>query len=190
MGSMYEAVFGRPDRAKVLSFMIVAQVEELPQRFRDCWPERHDGEWLLAFYSRTGGGNRADYDDDWRRLRALPNYVRDADDPFDPTYAKTLLRPVWTSGAWKPDQLEEAVEVAHAMWERDGYEGDRDMKAEWDAKFAQLEADPQFAGELFDRMKRNLVAYASDGRGGVQEVLIEQIIGEPGTSHEQVVEGD
>jgi hypothetical protein len=61
--------------------------EEFP-RFRDCFilePEK--GRYQIEVLTRTGGGNRDDYQEEHKKLVALPTYVSNTDDEFDSTYA-------------------------------------------------------------------------------------------------------
>ena len=53
-------------------------------RFRDAYITK---DCLLAIYTRCGGGNRADYQDMYTRLRTHPQYSLDEDDSFDNTYS-------------------------------------------------------------------------------------------------------
>jgi hypothetical protein len=76
-------------------------------RFRDAWVEKgDDGEPVIAVYTRTGGGNRECFCEEYGRahpdpdcylaaneaLAAHPLYLRDADDDFDSTYATFYFR--------------------------------------------------------------------------------------------------
>lgn len=63
--------------------------DENPQtffpRFRDCYVS--DGGDTIEIYTRVGGGNRDEYEDEIEALRNMPTYIRDYDDDFDDTYA-------------------------------------------------------------------------------------------------------
>ena len=62
-------------------------------RFRDAWVEKgDDGEPVIAVYTRIGGPNREDYAAVIDALAAHPQYIRDADDSFDATYATFWFR--------------------------------------------------------------------------------------------------
>lgn len=57
-------------------------------RLRDAWVEKDpDAGLVVHVYTRVGGGNREDYADIILALQHLPEYLRDADDSFDSTYA-------------------------------------------------------------------------------------------------------
>jgi hypothetical protein len=100
VGGLYNMVFGTPPPEVVASLLSLAGQPALPARYRDIWLERDDEHGLvIAIYTRLGGGNRPDYADEWARLRALPTYVRDADDKWDTTYATIRFKPdpeVWS----------------------------------------------------------------------------------------------
>lgn len=61
------------------------ELENIP-RFRDVYvivgtdPE-------IVIYTRTGGGNRSEYEDQNESLANHPGYLRDEDDSFDNTFA-------------------------------------------------------------------------------------------------------
>lgn len=69
-------------------------VPEIVGRYRDHWMERGEDEdsLVLALYTRNGGGNRPDYDDELEAMHALPMFVSDADDTFDSTYCTLRFR--------------------------------------------------------------------------------------------------
>ena len=56
-------------------------------RFRDCFVD--DG--MIHVYTRLGGGNREDYEDIIKKIRAHPDFVTDRDDDFDCTYATFIF---------------------------------------------------------------------------------------------------
>lgn len=107
--SMYHLIFGVNPSAQA----ILATLQLTPAdvgRFRDCFVA--DGE--IVVYTRNGGGNRPDYQPVFDRLRAHPDYLRDADDDFDATYATIyfrlpdayaeILRPLDIGGPFDPSQ--------------------------------------------------------------------------------------
>lgn len=90
------------------AFYILPMLGKHPEsypRFRDCfiqprgWGLRDDGmpvmtdqekaekELAIYVYTRVGGGNRDDYEDQITEMQGHPNYIRDYDDDFDCTYA-------------------------------------------------------------------------------------------------------
>lgn len=73
-------------------------------RFRDCFigelsnsdeedqfgipqKEQDVSKKVISIYTRVGGGNRDDYQDEIDELRSHPNYIKDYDDDFDSTFA-------------------------------------------------------------------------------------------------------
>lgn len=78
--SLYNLLFGKnPDTALVLA--IIGLKEHDIERFRDCGVTQ-DGVYV---YTRTGGGNREEYQN--KILTSSPYYRYDEDDGFDSTYA-------------------------------------------------------------------------------------------------------
>lgn len=80
--SLYNAVFGQNDKADYLLGCLGLTKGDVG-RFRNCFIE--DGK--IAVYTRNGGGNRESYEDVFEELSEHPNYLSDADDSFDCTYA-------------------------------------------------------------------------------------------------------
>ena len=60
------------------------------ERFRDAAFRKIDDEYVFDVYCRTGGGNRADYQN--VVLMSHPLYLRDCDDADDSTYAHYFFR--------------------------------------------------------------------------------------------------
>jgi hypothetical protein len=56
-------------------------------RFRDCFVNNEGDKPEIHLYTRTGGGNRDDYESEIKELQKHPNYLWDKDDDFDCTYA-------------------------------------------------------------------------------------------------------
>lgn len=99
-------LFGVNAHAPVLLKILGTDPYKVP-RFRDCYVSPEDDE--IVIHTRTGGGNRDYYESaercresyphyfeegkepptgPWNSdLRALPGFLRDADDDFDCTYA-------------------------------------------------------------------------------------------------------
>lgn len=119
--SLYGLVFGEKNavgRGAILLPMLGFSHLSDVGRFRDAWVERDaDGEPVIAVYTRNGGGNRVcncDLDTSDGPccgeyasiiLPHHPQYLRDADDGFDPTYATFYFRP-------SPQHIEELRAVA------------------------------------------------------------------------------
>lgn len=99
--SLYNMLFGKnPFSGMLLAFL--GTTEDAIPRFRDCYVDEHG---MIVIHTRTGGGNRNDYERDrgpseWNSdgpfnddIRALPGFVRDEDDDFDCTYADFYFKP-------------------------------------------------------------------------------------------------
>lgn len=80
--SLYNLVHGENPFASVLLSMLGITRDDVP-RYRDCF---WTGEQIVV-HTRTGGGNRDDYEDGNSFLQGLPTYISDADDDYDSTYA-------------------------------------------------------------------------------------------------------
>lgn len=88
MNGLYNALFGEHDKSDMLLKILGITREEVP-RYRSCyWDGTH-----IVIHTRTGGGNREEYEDANDELTALPGYVRDSDDDFDSTYANFFYLP-------------------------------------------------------------------------------------------------
>lgn len=85
--SMYSMVCGQNPVAgvllSILGFNYKTAGEDIP-RLRDVYVTREENPSIVIF-TRTGGGNRPDYD--VSILTKNPNYLSDHDDVFDETYA-------------------------------------------------------------------------------------------------------
>jgi hypothetical protein len=77
-------------------------------RFRDCFLHK-DG--TIVVYTRTGGGNRAEFEKENEAMRGWAGYLRDEDDSFDSTYALFHFSP--------PERLkgicEEMIRLGYAV---------------------------------------------------------------------------
>lgn len=92
--SMYALVAGdghQIDRGQILLGMLG---NPEPGRYRDAWVEKDPdgGDPIIAIYTRNGGGNRESYEFEIELLQLHPQYIRDADDDFDSTYATFYFR--------------------------------------------------------------------------------------------------
>jgi hypothetical protein len=81
--SLYNMVFGENPFSSVLLEALGLTRDEVP-RYRDCFLNE-EGEIII--HTRTGGGNRADYEEENTFLTKVPGYLGDRDDDFDSTYA-------------------------------------------------------------------------------------------------------
>lgn len=82
--SLYNMLFGTNPFSGVLLQMLGVTREEVP-RYRDCFLNEDGTEIII--HTRTGGGNREDYEDGNNYLTLVDGYKFDADDDFDCTYA-------------------------------------------------------------------------------------------------------
>lgn len=110
--------------------ILLAMLDNPPvARFRDAWVENHDGEPVIAVYTRQGGGNRECYCDEYdgpghpdeqtscgsnEALQAHPMYLRDEDDEFDCTYATFYFRcpPQYRDELRKPEIMQAPVDMS------------------------------------------------------------------------------
>jgi hypothetical protein len=85
--SLYNMLFGVNQAAPILLAAIGISHAHVP-RFRDCFIEGDK----IVIHTRTGGGNREDYEEENGELQANQFYVYDEDDDFDCTYANFYYR--------------------------------------------------------------------------------------------------
>ena len=84
--------------------MLGKHPDEYP-RFRDCFlgdPDHPEYDNHIHIYTRVGGGNRGDYEEEIKKLRSIPGYVDDFDDEFDSTFATFVFE---VPGEWRADCL-------------------------------------------------------------------------------------
>lgn len=87
--SLYNLINGVNPAAFFVLPMLGKHPNEYP-RFRDCfigheeYPQYDDH---IMLYTRTGGGNRDDYQAENDEITEMPGYVTDFDDEFDSTFA-------------------------------------------------------------------------------------------------------
>jgi hypothetical protein len=126
---LYNVLFGRNPSAPVLLAMLGTSMDRVP-RFRDCFIV----DDTICIHTRTGGGNRDDYQEGNDYLTTLPGYLRDADDDFDSTYADFYFA--------VPEKFKEALE---SLRSEPGAE--RNPAQMWQELFAKLDGgdknDPQ-----------------------------------------------
>lgn len=84
--SLYNMVYGTNPATFTILPMLGKHPDEYP-RFRDCFigDETHDN--VIIVLTRTGGGNRDEYDIENEELTEMDNYMCDYDADFDCTYA-------------------------------------------------------------------------------------------------------
>jgi len=89
MSGLYNILFNVNPLAGTL-LAIIGVDHNTVARFRDCFLNE-DGTEIIV-YTRTGGGNRAEYHADNDKLGSYPGFQGDEDDEFDSTYALFRFR--------------------------------------------------------------------------------------------------
>lgn len=86
--SMYHVIHGRQPGVEAILDALGLDPGDVP-RLRDCWvePNARDGGYRIVIYTRMGGGNRDEYQEDIDALADHPLYLSDHDVAHDPTYA-------------------------------------------------------------------------------------------------------
>lgn len=82
--SLYNMLFGTNPFSDTLLQMLGITRDDVP-RFRDCYLNEDGSE--IVIHTRTGGGNREDYEEENDALTEIAGFKYDADDDFDCTYA-------------------------------------------------------------------------------------------------------
>lgn len=116
--SMYHFVFPDPQREQRIQLLAMIRELTYVPRIRDAWVEKgEDGSPVIVFYTRIGGGNRADYADHIRDMQAHEGYLRDRDDNFDSTYATFYYRTPeeWVEALSQPEVMQDPVDT-DARW--------------------------------------------------------------------------
>lgn len=83
--SMYNMLSGFNVNASLCLAMLGIDTAIIP-RFRNAWLS-NDGS-IITIMTRTGGGNRDEYDGSNIEMTYVAGYLRDFDDAFDATYAQ------------------------------------------------------------------------------------------------------
>lgn len=82
--ALFNSLFGVSPEAGLLLNILGLAPDDVP-RFRDCFYDSK--QHLIVLHTRTGGGNREDYEEENNFLIMHQYYKNDCDDDFDPTYA-------------------------------------------------------------------------------------------------------
>lgn len=82
--NLYNMLFGTNNFAEALLRMLNVDPSNMP-RFRDCFLSEDGTEIII--HTRTGGGNREEYEEQNEAMKRIPGYKFDRDSDFDPTYA-------------------------------------------------------------------------------------------------------
>lgn len=85
--SLYNKLFGFNKLAPALLECLNLDPRDIP-RFRDCFIQ----DDTIVVHTRTGGGNREEYQKENAKLAKHPDYLYDSDDEFDCTYANFFFR--------------------------------------------------------------------------------------------------
>ena len=88
--SLYNYLFGTNENKEEILKMIDINDERVFDRFRDI--EIIENGTIIRVLTRTGGGNREGYQENWAKIKELPYYIQDYDDEFDETYAYIEFR--------------------------------------------------------------------------------------------------
>lgn len=89
--SFYENFIGENSFAPMCYKLIGLRMNEFG-RPRDAYVLKENDEWLVGIFTRTGGSNRAQYQDIIDRVRKTDGFVRDFDDPEDSTYCHFIFK--------------------------------------------------------------------------------------------------
>lgn len=93
--SLYNMVHGMNPSVFLILPLLGKKPDDFP-RFRDCFledeehPEYRDH---ILVYTRVGGPNREDYEDEIATIEAMPTFVGSYDDSYDNTYATFVFSP-------------------------------------------------------------------------------------------------
>jgi len=93
----------------VLSTEKPLTMQDIP-RFRDMYTLEEEGIVKFGLYTRTGGGNRPDYEAQNAVLASHPLYEVDYDDDFDSTFAHFIYR--------VPDEYQERMLKLHQIFSK------------------------------------------------------------------------
>jgi len=100
--SIYNMMHGTNPATFFILPMLGKHPDSYP-RFRDCFlqDEEHPKyDDHIHVYTRTGGGNRDDYEVENGIMAEHPNYINNFDDSFDSTYASWVFS---VPEEWKDD---------------------------------------------------------------------------------------
>lgn len=100
--SFYNMVNGFTPSCLIVLPMLGKHPDQYP-RFRDCFlkdEEHPEYDFKIHVYTRTGGLNRQDYEDDIKTLRETKGFITDFDDSFDSTFASWVFE---VPDQWKQD---------------------------------------------------------------------------------------
>lgn len=116
--SLYQMMNGVNPAAFFILPMLGEKHPDQYPRFRDCFVQKRQWDLLpdgmpamkvsegseepqdIYVYTRVGGGNRDDYQQEIKELQDHPNYLTDFDDDFDCTYATFVFS---VPDEWKDD---------------------------------------------------------------------------------------
>ncbi len=100
--SLYNMIHGFSPAVFLVLPMLDKHPDEYP-RFRDCFINDKDHpeyDNYIQIYTRTGGANRKDFEEENQIIKNMDNFVADFDDKFDSTFASWLFK---VPEKWKDD---------------------------------------------------------------------------------------
>ena len=131
--SLYQMVNGLNPATFYILPMLGNHPDMYP-RFRDCFlterkfqmqdgmplmlPVEGGREDLIFILTRTGGNNRADYQEQIDWMRSLPGYIEDYDEEFDSTFAFFVYE---IPEKWKPELVSLNDETTEKLTFSDEY---------------------------------------------------------------------
>lgn len=86
--SLYDLVV-RPNPGGAMLFATLGLSPAVVPRLRDVWINAELTE--VTVFTRTGGGNRSEYEGENAGLRTFPGFLRDSDWALDATYAEWVF---------------------------------------------------------------------------------------------------
>jgi len=89
--SLYNELFGVNQATFYVLPMLNKHPDEYP-RFRDCFADDDKSKKTITVYTRVGGGNRDDYQDEIDKLTQMKGYMGNYDDDFDETYCSFVFK--------------------------------------------------------------------------------------------------
>lgn len=93
--SLYNIINGVKPCTFFIAPLVVGHPQENVGRFRDCFlidDDKPEYNNHIFIYTRMGGGNRKDYNEEIEKLQNNEFYVEDYDDDFDSTYATFVFK--------------------------------------------------------------------------------------------------
>lgn len=107
--SLYNMLFGHNPFDESILELVNINFDDIP-RYRDVFLKEYKkhNQFVVTILTRTGGGNREEYEDSNDLLAENPNYIRDHDCSWDCTFAKFKFNV-------PQDKLENASKIYNAI---------------------------------------------------------------------------